>query len=87
VKKKSIWFDAGDLIFYEPADQRQHTVLVLLDRFHVPVGEANHGETPINRYFWHAFDTAKHARISMYEKKMRHEIKKNPDVWRLIKKN
>jgi hypothetical protein len=79
MKKKSIRFGEGDLIFYQPDDRRHHTVYVLLNRYPIPVGDHK-------RYFWHLFDTANQKRVTMYEKKMRHDVKKNPK-WRHIKKS
>jgi len=85
MKKKSVRFGAGDLIIHSPASQPGTcNTYLLLDRFAVPVGNKN---PPVNRYFWHLFDTTRQKRISMYEKKMRHEIKKNSHEWQHVKKS
>ena len=82
MKEKSIRFNPGDLLIYGPTSDAEQAIYVLLDRFSIPVGD----KPPlINRHFWHLFHTAGQKRISMYEKKMRHEVKKNPN-WRLVKK-
>ncbi len=83
MKKKSIRFESGDLLIYAPEGSTEEVIYIILDRFSIPVGD----EPPlVNRHFWNLFHTTSQKRISMYEKKMRHEVKKNPD-WRLVKKN
>ena len=84
MKKKPIRFEAGDLLIHtwpERWKENRQVIYVLLDRFSIPVGSEN-----VPRHFWHLFDTTRQKRVSLYEKKMRHEVRKNPDQWKLVKK-
>lgn len=84
MKKKSIQFEAGDLLIHtwpESWEERRQDIYILLDKFSIPVEDEK-----VVRHFWRLFDTTRQKRISLYEKKMRHEVKKNPDQWRLVKK-
>ena len=81
MKKKSIRFESGDLLIHSRKESQDQDIYIILDRFSIPVENEK-----ILRHFWHLFDTTQQKRVSMYEKKMRHEVKKNPDQWRLVKK-
>ena len=81
MKKKSIRFESGDLLINTADDGSSQSIYIILDRFSIPVGDEK-----VHRHFWHLFDTTQQKRVSMYEKKMRHEVRKNPDQWKLVKK-